>query len=110
MPPADRSVVDDPAFRAYLEGAADRTSPTTARAVAQDLALLAGDWDVALDDIAVGVTIWHGADDRLVEPWQADVLAKSIPGADLVVVEGEGHLLFVRRVGEILRELAAATA
>jgi len=110
MPPADRRVVDDADFAAYFLDASERMSPTTARAVAQDLALFAGDWSIDLGGVEVPVRIWHGADDRLVEPWNAEVLAKSIPGAYVEVVAGKGHLLFAERAEEILEELAATAA
>lgn len=109
MPDADRRVVDDAGFRSYFIDAARRTSPTTARAVAQDVALFARDWRFSLHDIEVVVKIWHGADDRLVEPWNAEVLAKSIPGSSIAVVDDEGHLLFAERADDILRELAEMT-
>ncbi len=107
MPEADRRVVEDLSFRSYYLDAIRRTSPSAAKAVAQDVALFAHDWRLALRDISVPVKIWHGADDRLVEPWNADVLAKSVPAAFVAIVAGEGHLLFAEYTADILRELAA---
>jgi pimeloyl-ACP methyl ester carboxylesterase len=110
MPAADRRVVDDAAFASYLLDASQRMSATTARAAAQDVALFARDWHIDLGGVEVPVRIWHGADDRLVEPWNANVLAKSIPGASAEVVADQGHLLFAERAEAILHELAAVTA
>jgi pimeloyl-ACP methyl ester carboxylesterase len=110
MPDADRRVVDDVAFAAYFLDASERMSATTARAAAQDVTLFARDWCIDLGGVEVPVRIWHGADDRLVEPWNADVLAKSIPGASAEIVPDQGHLLFAERADAILRGLAAVAA
>jgi pimeloyl-ACP methyl ester carboxylesterase len=108
MPEADRRVVDGFGFRAWFVDSARRTSATTARALAQDLALLSREWGIELDGIDVPVTIWHGTDDRLVAPSSADVLGASIPHATLRRCTDEGHLLFADRAPDILDDLVAA--
>ncbi|HET6563801.1 MAG TPA: alpha/beta hydrolase [Xanthomonadales bacterium] len=51
------------------------------------------DWGVDLSQASVPVRLWHGTEDRLVDPSAAQVLKALIPGAELTVVEGAGHLL-----------------
>jgi 3-oxoadipate enol-lactonase len=50
-------------------------------------------WDVwaRLGEIRVPVLILHGSEDRLVDPANADALAREIPGARLEIIEGAGH-------------------
>lgn len=104
MPAADRRFVDD---AAYSLDASHRMSPTTARAAAQDILRFSCDWRLDLGDTAVPAGVWDGPDDRLVEPWNSDALAKSISGAGIDVVAGEGDLLFAERAEDVLHELAA---
>jgi pimeloyl-ACP methyl ester carboxylesterase len=47
----------------------------------------------ALRDLAVPVTVIHGAEDRLVRPSGGRTTAKAIPGARLVEIAGMGHAL-----------------
>lgn len=110
MPAADRRVVDDPRFRTYFVATSGRVSPTTARAAAQDLRLFFGRSQLAVERVTVPVAIWHGTDDRLVEPWSAGALAAWIPGAAVHLVDGEGHLLFAERAEPILRALVELAA
>ena len=108
MPEADRRVVDGAGFREWFIDSSRRASTTTARAMAQDLTLFSREWRIGLDAIDIPVTIWHGTDDRLVEPSSAEVLGAIIPHAVLRSCPDEGHLLFADRVPDILNELVAA--
>jgi pimeloyl-ACP methyl ester carboxylesterase len=49
----------------------------------------------------------HGAKDRYVPPSNARALAQAIPGAELRVLEGSGHLVFVERAADVNREVLA---
>jgi 3-oxoadipate enol-lactonase len=49
----------------------------------------------------------HGAEDRYVPPSNARALAQAIPGAQLRVVEGSGHLVFVERAADVNRKVLA---
>jgi pimeloyl-ACP methyl ester carboxylesterase len=57
-----------------------------------DLIASVNPWGFELSDIAVPVSIWHGDQDRIVPPSHARWLATHIPGADLHLLEGEGHI------------------
>lgn len=52
----------------------------------------ASNWGFELADIAARVLIVQGADDRIVPPAHAKVLAERIPGAELWLRPGEGHI------------------
>ncbi len=57
-----------------------------------DLIASVNRWGFELSEIAVPISIWHGDQDRIVPPSHARWLAAHIPGADLHLLEGEGHI------------------
>lgn len=61
------------------------------------------DHDVAarLGEIACPTFVVAGTDDRVVNPENAKLLALGIPGAELWLVEGAGHLFHSERSGEV---------
>ena len=75
-----------------------------------DLAF-ATDWGFSLRDISVPVSIWQGAEDRMVPYGHGQWLAKQIPGVRAHLFPEHGHLsLGVGLIDEIVRELAQAPA
>ena len=52
----------------------------------------------------------HGAEGRYVPPANARALAEAIPSAELRVLDGAGHLVFVERAAEVNREVVAFLA
>ena len=62
-------------------------------------------WGFDLDQIRVPVSIWHGADDRNVGTEHAEWLSQHIPGAQLHIIEGEGHVSLIMRIDEVLDDL-----
>ncbi|HEY6684681.1 MAG TPA: alpha/beta fold hydrolase [Propionibacteriaceae bacterium] len=62
-------------------------------------------WGFDLDQIRVPVSIWHGADDRNVGTEHAEWLSQHIPGAQLHILEGEGHVSLILRIAEVLDDL-----
>jgi pimeloyl-ACP methyl ester carboxylesterase len=88
-----RSVIDED-FAVRLK------IPTTAEGYANQLAGVAA-WGASvgigaarLGTIGVPTLILQGDEDRLVNPANAEVLAKAIPGAELVILEGASHIFF----------------
>jgi pimeloyl-ACP methyl ester carboxylesterase len=49
--------------------------------------------------------VLHGANDRLISPWNARLLARRIPGARLRLISGAGHLYHRDRPDEAREEL-----
>ncbi len=79
------------------------------RALVRQLPLL----DAELGRIAVPTVIVAGAADRIVPAAAARALAAQIPGAELVLLPGAGHLLPHRhgeRLAEIIRQAALSCA
>lgn len=66
-------------------------------------------WGFELDNLEVPITIWQGAQDRMVPFAHGEWLAAHVPGARSRFFEEHGHLsFFVDSFGLILDELVAA--
>jgi pimeloyl-ACP methyl ester carboxylesterase len=105
VPPADAAVLMRPAVRDAFFRDLRHASSTTGQAGAQDFQIFARDWGFRLEDITVPVDIWQGDVDRNVPPAHARRLADRIPGAVLHEIPGEGHLLFVDHMPDILGKI-----
>jgi pimeloyl-ACP methyl ester carboxylesterase len=110
MPKSDIEIMSRPSVRSAYVDTYRRAPSTSALAAAQDFALFASDWGFRLDDINVPVNVWHGDDDRNVPISHGRLQAERIPGARLHECPGEGHLLVIDRLEEILRTVSAQGA
>lgn len=102
LPPADVEILRRPEVRAMFVNDARRASHTASRAESQDFELFAAPWGFELSDIAIPVHLWQGDADRSVPMSHARLQHAAIPGSVLHDYPGEGHLLVVDRLGEIL--------
>jgi pimeloyl-ACP methyl ester carboxylesterase len=62
-------------------------------------------WGFEVRHITVPVAIWQGTDDLMVPFSHAQWLAKNVTGARAHLVEGEGHVSLLMRMGRILDDL-----
>lgn len=62
-------------------------------------------WRFELADVTSPVAIWQGTADTLVVPDYGQRLADGIPGAELHLVDGEGHLIGLTHRVEVLQHL-----
>ena len=108
MAEPDAALLQRPDVRAVFLEDARLSSGSTARAAAQDFELFVRDWGFRLADIAVPVHVWHGDLDKNVPFAQGRSMSERIPGARFHPCPGEGHLLVVDRLGEILHTVSAA--
>lgn len=74
-------------------------------AFAWDVRLVSRGWGFALEEIEVPVWIWHGAEDNCTPVGMARAMAEGIPGAELRIEEGVGHMLVAARREAIVRSL-----
>jgi pimeloyl-ACP methyl ester carboxylesterase len=102
LPSADAAIMARPDVMAAVKEDFRLASSTTAMAAAQDFALFARDWGFQLEDIAGTVHVWHGDADRNVPHAHGRHQAEAIPGAQFHDCPGEGHLLVIDHLEEIL--------
>lgn len=102
QPPGDRALFAMEGMREMF--ARDLVGGTrgACHAAVYDLLLFTRHWGFALEEVRVPVRLWHGDEDPIVPLAHGHHLAERIPGADLVVRPGEGHLGSFGAVDEVL--------
>lgn len=105
LPEADARIMAQPEVSDALFADLRRKHPTATKASAQDFALFGAPWGFDLEQIDTPVDIWHGTQDVNVPVANAHYLAAHIPGSELHVLDGEGHLFMYERATEILGRL-----
>lgn len=70
-----------------------------------DLAIYTKDWGFDIRDIACPVYLWYGQTDRNVSMNMAQHYARTVHGSKLRIFPGDGHLISVTHVSEILKTL-----
>jgi pimeloyl-ACP methyl ester carboxylesterase len=108
FPAADVALLERPDVRAAFIDDARRSSATAAQAAAQDFVLFARDWGFRLQDVTVSCHFWHGDADTNVPIGHGRFMAARVPGAVFHECPGEGHLLLVDHLEEVLRTVAPA--
>jgi pimeloyl-ACP methyl ester carboxylesterase len=104
---SDSNIMSRPEVHTAYVDSYRRAPSTSALAAAQDFSLFASDWGFRLEDITTPVHIWHGDDDRNVPISHGRLQAERIPGARLHECPGQGHLLVLDHLEEILRTVSA---
>jgi pimeloyl-ACP methyl ester carboxylesterase len=64
-------------------------------------------WGFRLTDIATEVSVWHGAQDPIVERRHVDFIAQTLPNGRLTVWDDSGHFGIARHWGDVLEAVAA---
>ncbi len=88
--------------RMLLRPSAWRSFALEQRALFRDLPAL----EARLGEISAPATVVSGAGDKVVPPRAAQLLAEQIPGAELELIDGAGHLL-PHRHGEAIAAIVA---
>ncbi len=104
---ADRKLLRTPAVRenrvsTYREAA--RNGPSGA---VLDVALVAANWGLRLDDVTTPTTVWAGADDNFVPLAQTRHLVDALPDARLMLLPHTGHTLLFSHAPQIFADLVA---
>jgi pimeloyl-ACP methyl ester carboxylesterase len=101
----DRPYLDRPDVRATFAAEILEAFRQGSRGAAYELRLYSRRWGFRLKDIAMPVHLWHGDADRNVPATMARYLAKKIPDCRANFYPGEGHLMAIDRIPEILATL-----
>lgn len=108
---SDRALLADPRAReAFLATVREALRPGVRGAVDDWVALDRRPWGFDPEEISVPTVLVYGDADRMVPVTQGRDLARRIPQARTIEVAGEGHLLIVKRMAEILDALAENAA
>jgi pimeloyl-ACP methyl ester carboxylesterase len=92
LPAVDAAALDLPEVRAMMFASVVEAVRQGGTAFADEMCLLARSWGFEPAAITVPVHLLHGAEDLNVPLAHAQHLVAVIPGAELTVMEGEGHL------------------
>lgn len=107
LPPADQAIASRPEVRDLFIADLREAFRHGARGAALENRLYASDWGFRLQDIRMPVHLWQGEDDRNVPLAHGRYQAEAIPDCRARFYPGEGHLLLVDRIDEIIDTLLA---
>ncbi len=108
VPAPDAAVLARPDVASAFRRDLAQRPATAGKAATQDFALFTRDWGFRLEDITIPVHVWQGDADVNVPPAHAALQADRIPGAVLHTFPGEGHLMCVDHMEEILLTIKTA--
>ena len=103
---------DDDAYAVFLE-IAQRRAVAVPVVMAQAQAVLAHDTRDRLAGLRMPTLVIHGTEDQMLPVQNGRMIASLIPGAQLEILDGVGHLFFwerPERSAELIRTLAAVPA
>ncbi|TAK57128.1 MAG: alpha/beta hydrolase [Dehalococcoidia bacterium] len=102
MPEADRAIMRRREVRALFADDFAEAFRAGSRGPAWELVLYARPWGFRLQDIAMEVHLWQGEADKNVPVVMGRYQAAAIPNCRATFFPGEGHLLIIDRMEEIL--------
>jgi pimeloyl-ACP methyl ester carboxylesterase len=103
----DAEALSDPEIEATFKAELAEAFRQGPRGSALDAKLIGRAWGFRLGDIVPEVHLWQGEKDRLVPPSMGRYMAEAIPACHATFVPGEGHLLVLKRMDEIIDVLSA---
>ncbi|MBI5284661.1 MAG: alpha/beta hydrolase [Chloroflexi bacterium] len=106
LPAPDRAIMQRPAVRAAVAADLAEAFRGGTRGSAWELVLYSRAWGFRLEDIHMDVHLWQGEADTNVPPAMGRYQADVIPRCNATFCPGEGHLLFIDRMEEILGAIA----
>lgn len=104
LPEVDQTLFRDPVIGKALIHSTLEAFRNGVFGAAQEMKLLSNPWGFDLRSINFPMTIWQGTLDSQTPMSHANIYAKLVPGAQLKIIEHEGHLsLMKNHMGDILR-------
>ncbi|HXW87546.1 MAG TPA: alpha/beta hydrolase [Streptosporangiaceae bacterium] len=110
MSPADARIVRRPEVRAVLVADLIEAFRQGSDGAADDLVLLGRPWGFSLREVQPEVYLWQGESDTLVPPAMGRWLADQIPHCHATMLPGEGHLLIIDRMPDLIEALRPGQA
>jgi len=102
MSPSDAEIVRRPEVRQILIADISEAFRHGSEGAAHDVVLLGRPWGFSLREIEAEVYLWQGEADTLVPPAMGRYQAEQIPRCHLTVLPGEGHLLIIDRMPDLI--------
>jgi pimeloyl-ACP methyl ester carboxylesterase len=103
MSPADAEIIRRPEVRDLLIADITEAFRSGSGGAAWDIVVLGRPWGFSLREIAPEVHLWQGEADTLVPPAMGRYQASQIPHSHLTLLPGEGHLLIIDRMPDLIR-------
>jgi pimeloyl-ACP methyl ester carboxylesterase len=89
----DCAVLADPEIRRFaLETSRECLRPGV-QGVVDEFFIQARPWGFQLAEVRPPVRLWHGEADKLAPVWHSEHISRSVPDGELIVMQGQGHLL-----------------
>ncbi len=107
LPEADRAIMRRPEVRAAFAGDLAEAFRAGGRGPAWELVTYARPWGFRLEDIEMEVDLWQGEADKNVPVAMGRYQAAAIPRCRATFFPGEGHLLIIDRMEQILGAVVA---
>ena len=108
MSPTDAEIAVRPNLRRTLAAVIAEAFRQGSRGAALDVVLLGRPWGFRLEEISPRVYLWQGEADVLVPVSMGRHQAAAIPNCQATFYPGEGHLLFVDHMAEIVQVFATS--
>jgi pimeloyl-ACP methyl ester carboxylesterase len=102
----DQAVMQRPELRAMLAASTKEGIGRSIDGAVDDDLAFAAPWGFDVKAISVPTAVWYGPHDTLVPTGHGEFLGRSIPNAEVVLLDG-GHFAIYERTGELLRWLTA---
>jgi len=108
LPEVDQALFCNPEIRKALINSTMEAFRNGVAGPAYEMKLLANPWGFDLKNIKYPITVWQGTLDRQAPLSHAKIYAKWVAGAQLKIIENEGHLsLLKNHIEEILRSVCS---
>jgi pimeloyl-ACP methyl ester carboxylesterase len=103
--PGDEAFLEDPAEReSFVDSIREAVRQGAAAFAPQYVAQIAP-WGFRLDDIAIPIHVWAGANDRITPPDRMRLVTEKIPQVEFTVWPDVGHAGIAKYFRDVLREL-----
>jgi pimeloyl-ACP methyl ester carboxylesterase len=109
MSAADAQIVRRPEVRDVLIADLVEAFRRGSDGATEDMVLLGRPWGFSLREIEPEVALWQGEADTLVPPAMGRYLAAQIPRCHATMLPGEGHLLIIDRMPDLVRAFRQVT-